>query len=148
MKADSTMLDSGSFDEDPLSLIFSLRPLSKLSSHPASLRMEEISEGILRFLPPDERNFFQDKDALEKFALKLRDEPEMDELYSKLAQKMNIFRILNAYGEPTDINGTEVQKLHFEKDPHYCDKVDVLNLLLPSNLFQEYNIWSTSTSSE
>lgn len=54
----------------------------------------------------------------------------------------NVFRKLGLYDKFTD-NRTGIVNYKLTINRNYCDEVDMLNLIQPSNLFQHYNVLST-----
>lgn len=79
------------------------------------------------------------KEAIEEFVTHLEN-PFKDSNFStgKIAAKLNIFRKLGVYPPLRGFNGINFYGLKF--NPYYCDEVDMLNLLRPNNIFENYNI--------
>lgn len=123
---------------------FLIRPLAQVCMATSTNSIPSLVDDLKQLLPPEQQDIFENSGTMDQYIDKLKTQLTDESPELAAAKKLNIFRILGLYNSFNNYTTFDITpKVHLNKDPDYCDKVDVLNLLDPSNLFEKYQIWNT-----
>lgn len=82
---------------------------------------------------------FSNQDSVDKFISAVQEpENESDYTYGIYASRMNIFRKLGVYSSAQGPSYLNYYSLKYS--PYYCGEADMLNIIYPESVFEEYNI--------
>lgn len=93
------------------------------------------------FLPKSEQEYFKIPIYVDKVIESLMEPHTRRNRYLELVSKANVFKKLGVYEELR--NQTKLIPYKVVKNKNYCDEVDVLNLIYPSNLYHHHGVLDT-----
>ena len=127
-----------------MSQSFLIRPLDQVCLASSNISIPSLAENLRHLLLSEQQKIFDDPTSMAQYLAKLKMNLDAESPELATAKQLNIFRLLGFYDSFNNYSTSDTSsKLHLDNDPNYCDKVDVLNLLDPTNLFEKYQIWNT-----
>lgn len=124
---------------DPFSRKFRFRSLYEIVP---DVDYESLADDLAVFVPEADQDHLKIPLLREHLISSIVNNQTAEDGYTELISNANIFRKLQLY-ENFINDSTPVVKHRVTKNEHYCDEVDVLNLIHPENLFHHYTIVDT-----
>lgn len=102
---------------------------------------QSLGKELASFIPNENRNYFTIPILSDKLIASLLNKLPAQDKFANLVSEANIFNKLGLYENFTDTRSGYTFQLN--KNPNYCNQVDVLNLIYPSNLYHHYGVVDT-----
>lgn len=100
---------------------------------------ESLAPELAAFVPEEYQDHFIIPPLTDELIHSLLNKETKTNEYTALVIAANVFRRLGLY-EKFEHNKGRIKKYKLVKNKHYCDEVDVLNLIFPELLFNHYSV--------